>query len=248
MAANSPIPPTLDDDFDDFDADTFFASLYPSVGVGGVSPSTAAFDALYPPSTSSGVGHAASPPFVPAVTPPSPSPPPRTSSPVPPVTRLAAVGVGGLPISLGKVPRQTFGDGGNRRLPPPSNPHRRSSSSSSSSRSVSSSQRGRRQRRRSLLSSSATGGKSSGGGGGSSDDDDDDDDRQSNASSVSNPGGRHRMSQEEFRRQLEMLSNDQVQTASGRRIAGITTTNTITTTYKDGGRPRVARHSSRVSH
>ena len=238
MAANSPIPPTLDDDFHDFDADTFFASLYPSVGVGGVSPSTAAFDALYPPSTSSGVGHAASPPFVPAATPPSPSPSspqapsPRTSSPVPPVTRLAAVGVGGLPISLGKVPRQTFGDRGNRRLPPPSNPHRRSS--------VSSSQRGRRQRRRSLLSSSATGG-SSGGGGGSSDDDDDDD-RQSNASSVSNPGGRHRMSQEELRRQLEMLSNDQVQTASGRRIAG------ITTTYKDGGRPRVARHSSRVSH
>ena len=82
--------------------------------------------------------------------------------------------------------------------------------------------------------------------GGTSDDDDSD---VSSASSTStNPGGRHRMSQQELRRQLELLSNDQVQTASGRRIAGITTTNTITTTYKDGGRPQVARHSSRVSH
>ena len=61
-------------------------------------------------------------------------------------------------------------------------------------------------------------------------------------------GGPQRMSQEELKRQLELLSNDQIQEASGRRIAGITTTNTITTTYKDGGRPQVTRHSSRVSH
>ena len=55
-----------------------------------------------------------------------------------------------------------------------------------------------------------------------------------------------RMNQDELQRQLEILLNDQRQTASGRRIAGITTTNTITTTYKDGGRPTVRRTSTRV--
>ena len=90
--------------------------------------------------------------------------------------------------------------------------------------------------------------RSGGGGGDSSNDDDDDESDVSSSSSTStNPGGRHRMSQQELRRQLELLSNDQVQTASGRRIAGITTTNTITT-YKDGGRPQVARQSTRISH
>ncbi|KAJ7375313.1 hypothetical protein OS493_002061 [Desmophyllum pertusum] len=48
----------------------------------------------------------------------------------------------------------------------------------------------------------------------------------------------HRLNQEELQRQLEMLLNDQCQSSVGRRIAGITTTNTITTTYKDGGPPR----------
>ena len=67
-------------------------------------------------------------------------------------------------------------------------------------------------------------------------------------SSPARGGGPQRMSQEKLKRQLELLSNDQIQEASGRRIAGITTTNTITTTYKDGGRPQVTRHSSRVSH
>ena len=56
------------------------------------------------------------------------------------------------------------------------------------------------------------------------------------------------MSQQELRRQLELLSNEQVKTANGHRIAGITMTSTITTTYKDGGRPSVSRHSSSVSH
>ena len=54
------------------------------------------------------------------------------------------------------------------------------------------------------------------------------------------------MNQDELQRQLELLLNDQRQTATGRRIAGITTTNTITTTYKDGGRPTVRRTSTRV--
>ena len=35
---------------------------------------------------------------------------------------------------------------------------------------------------------------------------------------------------------------------SGRQIAGVTHTNTITTTYKDGGTPTVSRSSSRVSN
>ena len=56
-----------------------------------------------------------------------------------------------------------------------------------------------------------------------------------------------RMNQTQMQRQLEMLLQDQQQTARGRRIAGITTTNTITTTYKDGGRPSVRRTSTRVS-
>ena len=36
--------------------------------------------------------------------------------------------------------------------------------------------------------------------------------------------------------------------AAGRRIAGITTTNTVTTTYRDGRPPTVRRNSSRVSN
>ncbi|KAL9985640.1 hypothetical protein ACROYT_G008063 [Oculina patagonica] len=57
-------------------------------------------------------------------------------------------------------------------------------------------------------------------------------------------GGPHRLNQDDMQRQLQMLFNDQRQVAAGRRIAGITTTNTITTTYKDGGRPTV-RHVDR---
>ena len=219
----------------DFDADEFLTAIYPDVGVGGLT-STSTFDDLYPPSTS-GVGQAATASMS---RPPPPSPPPPTPTPHAPITRLGAVGVGTRPsvtsrtVSAGKQPRQRVAGKrlpGGKRLPFVRNPHRRGGTT-------------RRRRRRSLLSSSAGG---SSGGGGSSDDDDG---GQSDPSSMSstNQGGRHRMSQEELRRQLELLSNDQVQTASGRRIAGITTTNTITTTYKDGGRPQVARHSSRVSH
>ena len=50
-----------------------------------------------------------------------------------------------------------------------------------------------------------------------------------------------------IQRQLQLLLDDQRQTARRRRIAGITTTNTITTTYKDGGRPQVRRHSTSAS-
>ena len=55
-----------------------------------------------------------------------------------------------------------------------------------------------------------------------------------------------RMSQEELQRQLRLLSQDQVQAAAGRHIAGVTTTNTVTTTYKDGRRPSVRRSQSGV--
>ncbi|KAL9979723.1 hypothetical protein ACROYT_G017429 [Oculina patagonica] len=61
-------------------------------------------------------------------------------------------------------------------------------------------------------------------------------------------GGPHRLNQDDMQRQLQMLFNDQRQVAAGRRIAGITTTNTITTTYKDGGRPTVRRTSTRWCH
>ena len=86
-------------------------------------------------------------------------------------------------------------------------------------------------------------GRGGGGGGGTPPSTDDDDDE----SDVSTPRRRpRRMNQEGLQRQLEILLNDQRQTANGRRIAGITTTNTITTTYKDGGRLRVTRNSTSV--
>ena len=62
------------------------------------------------------------------------------------------------------------------------------------------------------------------------------------------PSKPHQLDQDGVQRKLEMLLNDQRQVASGRRIAGITTTNTITTTYKDGGRPTVRRTWSTVSN
>ena len=49
-----------------------------------------------------------------------------------------------------------------------------------------------------------------------------------------------------MQRQLAQLLQDQRQTAAGRRIAGITTTNTITTTYKNGRPPSVTRNSTSV--
>ena len=85
------------------------------------------------------------------------------------------------------------------------------------------------------------GGGGCGGGGGTLPSTDEDE------SDASTPRRRpRRMNQEGLQRQLEILLNDQRQTANGRRIAGITTTNTITTTYKDGGRPRVTRNSTSV--
>ena len=47
-----------------------------------------------------------------------------------------------------------------------------------------------------------------------------------------------------LRQELQALLNDAGQAAKGRHIAGITTTQTITTTYKDNGRPSVNRTST----
>ena len=73
---------------------------------------------------------------------------------------------------------------------------------------------------------------------------------RSRRSSVSNSGRdagpSGQMNNAEMQRQLEQLLQDQRQTAAGRRIAGITTTNTITTTYKNGQRPTVTRNSTSV--
>ena len=109
--------------------------------------------------------------------------------------------------------------------------------------------RGGKQPRRGLGGRPSRGGKQPrrgsgrGGGGGTPPSTDEDDE-----SDASTPRRRRprRMNQEGLQRQLEILLNDQRQTADGRRIAGITTTNTITTTYKDGGRPRVTRNSTSV--
>ena len=68
-----------------------------------------------------------------------------------------------------------------------------------------------------------------------SDDDDDDDDADSNNGGENN-----------LERRLQMLLNDQRNAAAGRRISCITTTNTITTTYKDNGRPTLTRNSTCV--
>jgi len=49
-----------------------------------------------------------------------------------------------------------------------------------------------------------------------------------------------------MQQQLEEILRQQQVTAAGRRIAGITTTNTITTAYKNGQHPTVTRNSTSV--
>ena len=55
------------------------------------------------------------------------------------------------------------------------------------------------------------------------------------------------LNQSDLQRRLRMLLQDQEQIAAGRRIANITTTNSIVTSYKEGGRPTVQSTSSRFS-
>ena len=55
------------------------------------------------------------------------------------------------------------------------------------------------------------------------------------------------LNQAHLQRRLRMLLQDQEAIAAGRRIANITTTNSIVTSYKEGGRPSVQSNSSRFS-
>ena len=55
------------------------------------------------------------------------------------------------------------------------------------------------------------------------------------------------LNQADLQRRLRMLLQDQEQIAAGRRIANITTTNSIVTSYKEGGWPSVQSTSSRFS-
>ena len=53
--------------------------------------------------------------------------------------------------------------------------------------------------------------------------------------------------QADLQRRLRMLLQDQEQVAQGREIANVTMTNSIVTSYKQGGAPSVQTSSSRVS-
>ena len=86
-----------------------------------------------------------------------------------------------------------------------------------------------------------------GAGGGSGGDDDDDDDGGGNTSNNSS-GNRRNQRGKELLRELQRLQQDNIEKSRGRQIAGVTHTNTITTTYKDGGTPTVSRTSIRVSN
>ena len=53
--------------------------------------------------------------------------------------------------------------------------------------------------------------------------------------------------QADLQRRLRMMLQDQEQLAQGRDIANVTMTNSIVTSYKQGGAPSVQTSSSRVS-
>ena len=55
------------------------------------------------------------------------------------------------------------------------------------------------------------------------------------------------LNQDQLRRQIELLTQDQQQRYQNRSIQAVTHTNTITTVYKDGRPPSVHRTSSRSS-
>ena len=64
---------------------------------------------------------------------------------------------------------------------------------------------------------------------------------------VKQPGrGDRSLNQAQMQQKLQEMSRQQQQTVASRRIAGITTTNTITTTYKNGQRSTVTRNSISV--
>ena len=69
-----------------------------------------------------------------------------------------------------------------------------------------------------------------------------------NDSSINSSTYRRNQRRQELLRELQRLQQDNIENSRGRQIAGVTHTNTITTTYKDGGTPTVSRSSSRVSN
>ena len=89
--------------------------------------------------------------------------------------------------------------------------------------------------------------RQAGAAGGVSGGDDDDDDGGGNTSNNSS-GYRRNQRQKELLRELQRLQQDNIEKSRGKQIAGVTHTNTITTTYKDGGTPTVSRTSSTVSN
>ena len=179
----------------------------------------------------------------------------RTSTPVP--TQGNAVGVGAMAFGT-TAQRATVARKAPRhrpRQPTPSTPSdagslRRSSASNGSGN-------GSRRSGGCRRSGGGGGGGDRGGGGGGDrgggggDDDDDDDDEDSLPSDLSCSSRRRRradrvLNDAQMQQQLAQILQEQRQTAAGRRIAGITTTNTITTTYKNGRRPTVTRNSTNV--
>ena len=83
--------------------------------------------------------------------------------------------------------------------------------------------------------------RAAGGGGGSSSSGGTD-------SSINTSSYRRSQRRQVLSRELQRLQQDNIEESRGRQIAGVTHTNTITTTYKDGGTPTVSRSSSRVSN
>ena len=62
------------------------------------------------------------------------------------------------------------------------------------------------------------------------------------------PGGQpHTLRQAVLQQRLRMMLQDQEQFAQGREIANVTMTNSIVTSYKQGGAPSVQTSSSRIS-
>jgi len=55
------------------------------------------------------------------------------------------------------------------------------------------------------------------------------------------------LNQADLQRRLRMMLQDQEQLAQGREIANVTMTNSIVTSYKQGGPPSVQTSSSRLS-
>ena len=131
------------------------------------------------------------------------------------------------------VARATRGAKEPRRVPRQNTPSSSSSSSDSGGRG---SGRGSGGGGRGGGSGGGGGGSGGGGGGGGSgggggDDDEDDDDADSTPSGRAGPSTRARrriLNDQEMEQQLAQILQDQRQMAAGRRIAGITTTNTIT--------------------